>query len=390
SENTTSEVITLNEEVIDNQTMEASVNNEGPIPVSIVTQGNVENTEQVELQSGQLETSEELSLMKLLETAQLSNEINFLHPEEDFIEGGKNPIKFELGIYGGVMYVGKYLKSSSTLSYVERRQNEEIGKLSFNSGLDLNLKYGKFLISTGVNYHQQGEVTNYSNEYEKWVVTRLIDYNVIDNSFWQLNTSSFTIITDDNFTVNVDTVLTYYDETNSTYVIDTVSFQSYEINNIGTQQFNLVDSTYVVQLDSTANVTLDSSIVLVTDAKTPQQKTTTRFSYIEIPVLIGIEMPVNRLTLSVRTGVGVGMLTKHEAKYLISDYTAPQLVDKSQVNQLMINYLLRLGVRYSINENLAISCEPFYRLNLSNVMNSTDLSQKYWNAGLNVGVVYGF
>ena len=336
------------------------------------------------------EVFDKLELMDLLGISLVENQIDVLNPVEDFIDGGKSKFQLEVGLYSGPMFVGKYLSSATNADYITRRQGEEIDRISFNSNIDLNIKFGKLLLSTGLNNHQQGEVTNYSNDYENWVVTQWIDYEVTDNSFWQLNTTSFTIITDDNYTIDTDTVLSYYDETIGSYVTDTVNYQSYEINNIGTQQFDLVDSIYVVQLDSTVTLTVDSSLVLVADANNPQQKTTTRFSYVEVPILLGYEFPINRLSISCKTGIGVGMLTRHNATYHTQDYSAPQLVNKSQVNQLMINYLLRIGMKYAINESIAFSCEPFYRLNLSNVIKSEDVTQKYWNAGLNIGAVYSF
>ena len=336
------------------------------------------------------EVFDKLELMDLLGISLVENQIDVLNPVEDFIDGGKSKFQLELGLYSGPMFVGKYLSSATNADYITRRQGEEIDRISFNSNIDLNIKFGKLLLSTGLNNHQQGEVTNYSNDYENWVVTQWIDYEVTDNSFWQLNTTPFTIITDDNYTIDTDTVLSYYDETIGSYVTDTVNYQSYEINNIGTQQFDLVDSIYVVQLDSTVTLTVDSSLVLVADANNPQQKTTTRFSYVEVPILLGYEFPINRLSISCKTGIGVGMLTRHNATYHTQDYSAPQLVNKSQVNQLMINYLLRIGMKYAINESIAFSCEPFYRLNLSNVIKSEDVTQKYWNAGLNIGAVYSF
>ena len=336
------------------------------------------------------EVFDKLELMDLLGISLVENQIDVLNPVEDFIDGRKSKFQLELGLYSGPMFVGKYLSSATNADYITRRQGEEIDRISFNSNIDLNIKFGKLLLSTGLNNHQQGEVTNYSNDYENWVVTQWIDYEVTDNSFWQLNTTSFTIITDDNYTIDTDTVLSYYDETIGSYVTDTINYQSYEINNIGTQQFDLVDSIYVVQLDSTVTLTVDSSLVLVADANNPQQKTTTRFSYVEVPILLGYEFPINRLSISCKTGIGVGMLTRHNATYHTQDYSAPQLVNKSQVNQLMINYLLRIGMKYAINESIAFSCEPFYRLNLSNVIKSEDVTQKYWNAGLNIGAVYSF
>jgi hypothetical protein len=336
------------------------------------------------------EVFDKLELMDLLGISLVENQIDVLNPVEDFIDGGKSKFQLEVGLYSGPMFVGKYLSSATNADYITRRQGEEIDRISFNSNIDLNIKFGKLLLSTGLNNHQQGEVTNYSNDYENWVVTQWIDYEVTDNSFWQLNTTSFTIITDDNYTIDTDTVLSYYDETIGSYVTDTVNYQSYEINNIGTQQFDLVDSIYVVQFDSTATLVVDSSLVLVADANNTQQKTTTRFSYVEVPILLGYEFPINRLSLSCKTGIGVGMLTRYNATYYTQDYSAPQLVNESQVNQLMINYLLRIGMKYAINESIAFSCEPFYRLNLSNVIKSEDVTQKYWNAGLNIGAVYSF
>ncbi len=342
------------------------------------------------IENTNLEVFDKLELMDLLGTSLVENQLAVLNPVEDFIDGGKSKFQLEVGLYSGPMFVGKYLSSATNANYITRRQGEEIDRISFNSNIDLNIKFGKLLLSTGLNNHQQGEVTNYSNDYENWVVTQWIDYEVTDNSFWQLNTTSFTIITDDNYTIDTDTVLSYYDETIGSYVTDTVNYQSYEINNIGAQQFDLVDSIYVLQFDSTATLVVDSSIVLVADANNTQQKSTTRFSYVEVPILLGYEFPINRLSLSFKTGIGVGMLMRYNATYYTQDYFAPQLVNESQVNQLMINYLLRLGIKYAINESIAFSCEPFYRLNLSNVIKSEDVTQKYWNAGLNIGAVYSF
>ena len=342
------------------------------------------------IENTNLEVFDKLELMDLLGTSLVENQLAVLNPVEDFIDGGKSKFQLEVGLYSGPMFVGKYLSSATNANYITRRQGEEIDRISFNSNIDLNIKFGKLLLSTGLNNHQQGEVTNYSNDYENWVVTQWIDYEVTDNSFWQLNTTSFTIITDDNYTIDTDTVLSYYDETIGSYVTDTVNYQSYEINNIGAQQFDLVDSIYVLQFDSTTTLVVDSSIVLVADANNTQQKSTTRFSYVEVPILLGYEFPINRLSLSFKTGIGVGMLMRYNATYYTQDYFAPQLVNESQVNQLMINYLLRLGIKYAINESIAFSCEPFYRLNLSNVIKSEDVTQKYWNAGLNIGAVYSF
>ena len=342
------------------------------------------------IENTNLEVFDKLELMDLLGTSLVENQLAVLNPVEDFIDGGKSKFQLEVGLYSGPMFVGKYLSSATNANYITRRQGEEIDRISFNSNIDLNIKFGKLLLSTGLNNHQQGEVTNYSNDYENWVVTQWIDYEVTDNSFWQLNTTSFTIITDDNYTIDTDTVLSYYDETIGSYVTDTVNYQSYEINNIGAQQFDLVDSIYVLQFDSTATLVVDSSIVLVADANNTQQISTTRFSYVEVPILLGYEFPINRLSLSFKTGIGVGMLMRYNATYYTQDYFAPQLVNESQVNQLMINYLLRLGIKYAINESIAFSCEPFYRLNLSNVIKSEDVTQKYWNAGLNIGAVYSF
>ncbi|MDA9563222.1 hypothetical protein N9R81_00945 [Flavobacteriales bacterium] len=334
---------------------------------------------------------EEAERMDPLFLSNISNVQENEFPKFDFLEEDKSKLRISIGIYAGPMMVGKTVDAGEGATFAKRRKEEEYNTLSFNSGVDLSFSLGKFSLGTGINIHQQGEIVDYTNQYEVWSIKESQTFEITDNSYWQMNTSTFTIITDNNFAENVDTVLTYYDESQGSYTTDTVNYQSYVINDLGTQEFNLQDSVFIVQVDSTLKSTvLDSSLVIVNDIRNPIERTKTRFTYIEVPILMGYEVPINRIKLGFKTGVGVGFLTKHQAKYILGDYQTPTEVDRSQVNQLVINYLLRCSVTYSLTENLAVKMEPFYRANITNVLATPNYSQKYWNIGLNMGLYYAF
>lgn len=309
---------------------------------------------------------------------------------ENKIRRRKN--NFFAGLYSGVMYTDKILKANyDTLGkFVSRRKNEESRTLSKNFGADFGIGQDCWNISIGINYHQQGEVVDYKPEFYQWLKNSASSWNIVDNSYWKydtVNTLSYTV-TEGSWQM-VDTTIGYW--SNNVYVPnDTISIQQYVVDSEYIQTIYVTDSNYVSKFDSTENTKIDSAIQLVNDPSLKPEKTTTKISYFEFPVMIGYEFPISRVTLMVRTGFSIGLLSKINATYLKSDISGTEPVDITKLNKTMLNYLLRAGVLFYITENTVINFEPMFRMNVNSVFKDTGFTQQYWNAGLNLGVMYRF
>ncbi|MDA9563553.1 hypothetical protein N9R81_02630 [Flavobacteriales bacterium] len=319
---------------------------------------------------------------------ELENSLGYF-PSFNF-EENKSPImRLEVEAYGGAMFVDKYLSSPQEFRFLDRRNSEEQPYLSHNIGIDATIKRGKFTATSGFNLHQQGEFTHYANRHQIWNQTAVTDYMVEDNSHWNAQDHSFTAINEDNFVQQTDTFITYYDAASGTYISDTVTYQQYVINNVHHQPYTILDSVYVMNMDTVgASTRIDSSLIHVTDGNPYSTKNRNSFSYVEIPILLGYEFPLSRLSIQAKTGIGFGLLTNYHVTYLHREYTLPVLLGKSQVKQTIVNYIARISLSYALNENWSFRITPHYRLNLTNVLNQDQIRQKYWNVGVNFGVVF--
>lgn len=294
-------------------------------------------------------------------------------------------------IYSGLMYTGKILKSRNSLmnDYVIRRDNEESFRFSGNMGIDVGINVKRWSLSTGLNYHVQGETTDYKPEFYQWLKTTTSNWNVKDNSYWFADTvNTVSILVAEGSWQPVDTFITYYNASISDTVSTTITINQYVVDTTYNQYFYKVDSNYISDFDSTKITKTDSANQLVNDPTVKLPKTISKMSYFEIPIMAGYEFPLNHATLMLRTGFGLGLLSKINAAYLKNDLSGTEQVKITRMNKTVINYLLRFGVLYHLNERIALNIEPQFRLNLNSVMKDSEFSQKYYNAGINIGVVY--
>jgi len=301
--------------------------------------------------------------------------------------------RFYAGIYGGIMYSDKTLKAMGNTSeeYISRRNAEEKGNFSCNTGLDIGFTYGKWFFGSGINYHQQSEITNYKNEFRQWVNHDSTYWNIDDNSYYEVTTTDYWLLTDSNYWVTGDTTITYWNENTNSLETIIVPSQTYVVNGIDTLFVHSTDSVYIQQMDSILMSINDSILQTVTDQLYQRKNKINKISYIEIPLLIGYEFPLGKISLTAKTGIGIGILSTQNISYLRTDISAVEKYNITVSNKLMWNYLLRVGANYYLSKHIALELESMFRANLNNAFaRQVEFQQKYWNVGLNLGVSYRF
>jgi hypothetical protein len=208
---------------------------------------------------------------------------------------------------------------SPNSNYEAKRKNEESAIVVVDATLLVNYSIYNFIFSSGVNYGQWGEKVNYNS------VIDSVDY------FVKYDTTRSVIIENDN-SVLVNTTL------------QSVMGKKAE-ENTGITQKNGVN----------------------------------RYSYINIPVLIGYVIGKNNFTVTPKIGALVGVPLKNKGYYINSDLN--QLVEETPMSWIF-NYQAELEFKY---RNFIFS--PYYRRNASIVIESSNTHNSYYGFGFQFGYV---
>lgn len=297
------------------------------------------------------------------------------------------------GVYSGLMYTDKILKSKDALlnEYISRRKNEENSMISANLGMDAGIYLNRWSISAGINYHQQGEHADYKPEFYQWIKNTSSTWNITDNSFYETDTTNtVAYLISDGTWQDVNTEVIFWNSTEQAWDTQMVAKPQYVVTNIDTGYVYNIETNYIEDIDSLEIQKTDSSRNLVNDPSLKTEQLTTRINYIEFPLLVGYEFPFGRMTLMLKTGLSMGLLTKINARYMKNDISGTEEIDAARVKKTMLNYLFHMGVNYYLTEKLALNIDPMFRMNMNSVLKNSGYGQRYWNAGLNVGMMYRF
>ena len=296
-----------------------------------------------------------------------------------------------LSVYGGAMYSIKNImtKDGNTADYLNKRKTEENNSIKPNAGIDVELKYGHWTLTSGFNFHQQGEKRNYNDEFKRTVPYDSLVININNNSDWLLDSTSFYALQYNSIVTSNDTTITYYDETTGLFYTAQLPVNITQTTVVDTNFYYHIDSTYHQAIDTTkTNYELKKQIV-VKDPNQAHLKGRNTFSYIEVPVLIGYEWGLKRWRLSLKGGLGLGVLTRQQSFYLTTDEAEIAPVSTDVYTKIIYNGIFRVGMHYSFTPQFGIDIVPFSRLNFNNMSNkNATFQQKYYNAGLQVGFNY--
>ena len=124
------------------------------------------------------------------------------------------------------------------------------------------------------------------------------------------------------------------------------------------------------------------------------EKSDNRYKYIEIPILVGKRFYIKKLSIDVVSGLSIGYLISAKGKFLnIYDHEVLDISKgNSPFNEMFVyNFLLRLNCSYPLNERIRAMVAPSFKYNLNSILNKNyPVSQKYYSAGLNFGLIYNF
>ncbi len=325
-------------------------------------------------------------------TAIIYNETNVNLASDLFPITTKKPKnKLSLSVYSGAMLSINNLLTTdgNSVDYLTRRKNEESNAIKPNVGIDVELKRGHWTLTSGVNFHQQGEKRNYSNQFKRLIPYDSLVVNINNNSAWLVDTSMFYAVQYNNIVTSYDSTITYYDETSGLFYTAQLPVNITQTTIVDTNFYYLIDSTYQQAIDTIkTNYALKKQVV-ITDPNQANLKGRNTFSYVEVPVLIGYEWGIKRWRMSVKGGIGFGILTRQQSFYLTTDEAEIAPVSTAVYTKVMYNGIFRIGMHYSFTPQFGIDFVPFTRLNFNNMTNkNATFQQKYYNMGLQLGLNY--
>ena len=311
-------------------------------------------------------------------------------PSKDYAKK-KSSNHFSVGVYGGSIFSMKHLYNfiTSNSNHQIRNTNELSNAWSYQAGADVNYHIGKFIISTGINYHSQNQTRNIENAFYRDIETDSILTTINEKNYWSTSVDSFSTIQISSSWVSTPTSVNYYDGTTGGYTSNELASSTYVVDT-QTVYHHLYDSVYVPSDTLYTNVKF-SNIKKMRISSIKNLTGTNYIRYIEIPLMVGYSFQFNRLAIMVRSGIGFGIFSKQSNYFINSTETNLVASKNDDFRKLIYNYLLRVGVNYMITPKLGIAVEPIIRANLNSVFNNrNDFQQRFRNYGANFGITYKF
>jgi hypothetical protein len=307
------------------------------------------------------------------------------------VKASQSKLFMNLSIYGGAMYSMNQLMTSegNTSNYLSRRKSEETNIIKPNVGIDLELKRGHWTLTSGLNFNQQGEKRNYKDQFNRMLPYDSLVININNNSAWLVDSTMFYALQYNSIIISHDTTVTYYDQASGLFYTAILPLSITQSTIIDTNYYYTTDSTYNQAIDTIKTNYELKKLTVINDPTQANLKGRNTFSYFEIPVLIGYEWGLKRWRLSLKGGIGLGMLTRQQSYYLTSDEAEVAPVSTAVYTKIMYNGILRVGAHYNFTPQFGIDIVPFTRVNINNMTNkNAPFKQKYNNVGLQVGFSY--
>ena len=261
--------------------------------------------------------------------------------------------EFSVAGYGAIAFISKNLDYDNPgySELIDNRSQYELNKTSFTYGLEFRAKYKGFTFATGLERMDWGEKTNYvsTEDVYEYIDTTII--NIIDNSYWE-----YIWIPD---SISGDTII--------------------------------IDSTYIIDIDTTI-IEISDTILVEEGKNLGQYNGTTHITYVEIPLIAGYEVTLNKVLLSFRAGVSVGFLTRTEGYYLEigGNDMIPINTGYAVIRKTIWNIHLGIGAGYKFNDHFNLYFDARFKANLKSILREGIISQRYRAFILGVKLRYVF
>jgi len=246
--------------------------------------------------------------------------------------------KWTFSVFGAPSRINKKITGVSSDAYLTKRNNEEANIVSMSYGLRMNYNFSqKINVSLGANSLTYGEDVNYSTIYS---TSESMSSVSKDSSYLEY---IYTAVQDSNG--GYDTLVTTI----------------------------MIDTTFMV----------DTSIINVNATDYAGKN---RFTYLQIPIMIGYKFTFNKLSVNVRLGGSYGILIKNSGSYVdnsISNIELPNL------RKTMINMVASTTIAYQLKK-MNVFIEPKFRLNSGSIITHPEFQQRYTSIGCNFGLSFDF
>ena len=245
--------------------------------------------------------------------------------------------KWTFSVFGGPSLINKKI-AGSTDAYLLKRKDEEANIVSMSYGLRMNYNFNeKINFSLGANSLTYGEDVNYSTIYD--------------------TESSISAVSKDS--TYLDIISTVVQDSNGGYytTIDSI----------------IVDTTFMV----------DTTIINVNATDYAGKN---RFTYLQIPIMIGYKFSFDKLSVNLRLGGSYGILIKNSGNYV--DYNLSN-IESLNLRKTMINIVASATIGYQLKK-MNVFIEPKFRMNSGSIITHSEIKQHYTSIGCNFGLSFDF
>ena len=247
--------------------------------------------------------------------------------------------KWTFSVFGGPSLINKKIAGGSTDAYLVKRNDEEANIVSMSYGLRMNYNFNeKINFSLGANSLTYGEDVNYSTIYS---TSESIGSVSKDSSYLQYT-----------YTAVPDTINGGYDTTVTIAMIDTTF---------------MVDTT-IINVNATDYAGKN------------------RFTYLQIPIMIGYKFSFDKLSVNLRLGGSYGVLLKNSGSYVDNNVSNIELPN---LRKTMINLVASATIGYQLKK-MNVFIEPKFRLNSGSIITHPEIKQRYTSVGCNFGLSFDF
>ncbi len=178
---------------------------------------------------------------------------------------------------------------------------------------------------------------------------------------------------------DIDTSYNYIPYTIDSSFIDTAYFLDVS---------QLPDTVYIMHID-TFNFTVHDTIVETmydTTTGLREFEQVNRFFYVEIPILIGYNIPLKNLNIGFETGMYVNWLAQVRGRTIDKSYGIRQL-DEKYFHRVTVDLAFRIRFKYYLNGSSSFTLTPDFRYSLYDLYRNNEFATRKI---LRYGLVFGY
>jgi len=265
------------------------------------------------------------------------------------------PLQLSLAAFGEISYITKNITGDMEYAaLIRHRNNEEKNIITAGGGLEFQVKYKQFGLSSGFAISNWGENVQYEDQ---------------NTSSWDVSSTS------ESDTVWTEEIIFTYDSV-------------------------LIDSMWIVFYDSSIVTVIDTILITTTydsiEVETPlglnAQNGRTTISYWEIPLYFSYQFDIGDFYITPGLGINIGFLKVTSGYYLNENIDGLIQINTGYavMRKTLLSGQINLGVGYRLGDKFAIEATPIYRFNLGNVFEKGGIVQKYSSLSLQFKLRYYF